>query len=244
MSKHNCQVTVPRWALFPKTSLLQILPFINIVKKNPVGNPLSNVLASCCMSVSLLQNTSVFCSQMISVPFTFTRVLLFAQSAILGTAQDECVTDTSSFTSNYKLYRTISTGHKALLPVSSLRYKNQLDQLCPVTAPKGQPCQSDTVPASTKHQLLQLPQPYPRCHLYTTAPFLCGFLKRQTGCTAQASQNPDIHLFGGRRHRCLFPRPVLEAVAAERAGGEGSHVARGAGETGAAPHSCHLGIKA
>lgn len=151
------------------------------------------------------------------------------------------VTDTNSFvrTTGFTEPFLLVTGFTTSF-LSPLQ--NQLYQLCPDTAPKSQPCQSDTVPASTKRQLFQLPQPYPSCHLYTTAAFPCGFLKQQTGCTAQGSQNLDIHLFSGRRHHCLFPWPVLEAAPAERASGEESHAVSSAGETGAAPHGCHLGI--
>lgn len=131
-----------------------------------------------------------------------------------GTAQEEYVTDTNSFirtTSFAEPFLLVTGFTTSFLPP----LQNQLYQFCPDTAPKGQPCQSDTVPASMKHQTFHLPQPYPSCHLYTTAAFLCRFLKRQTGCTAQGSQNLDIHLFSGGRHCCLFPWPVLEAAPAE-----------------------------
>lgn len=134
MSKHSCQVTVPRWALFPKTSLLQILLFINIkiIKKQQQPtttknwrNPLSNILASCWMSVSLLQNTMVFAHRWFLAHLP-SRVLLFTQSAVLGTAQEEYVTDTNSsiwttsFTEPFLLVTGFTTGF--LPPL-----QNQLD---------------------------------------------------------------------------------------------------------------------
>lgn len=106
-----------------------------------------------------------------------------------------------------------------LLAVFSLPYKTgSITSVLPCTA-------SDAIPASRKHHS-SCPA-LPELPVLTTAAFPCRFLKPQTGCTAQDSQNLDAH---------LFPGSVLDAGPAVGAAAQGSHGVSRAGEAGVAPH--------
>lgn len=239
-SQDNHHVTVPCWALFPKTALLQILLFINIFLKKKSRNPFSIILAIC---ISAKKNTEVFAHRCFPGPLTSTCSAVSTSCSSGHSTEGTFVTDTDFFSLNYKFHSTVPAGRRLCYRFYFPPLQNQLFQSCPATAPKGQPCQRDAVAASVKPQPLQLSPCLTRAAFYKP-PLLFprGFLKRQTGCTAQGSQNLDIRLFSARRRSCLFPWPVLEAAPAERAGGERPHVGSSGGEAGVAPHGRCLGI--
>lgn len=146
--------------------------------------------------------------QTISGLFTVTCVLLFAQFAVPGAARGEYLLQTQ-ICLNYNTSRTVSTGHRFYdeFPPSPIKISCINSELA-LHLIKNQPCQSDHAPTSITHQPFQLPQPYPSCHLFTTAAFfgyfLCGIPKMTNGLHCSGFPEPGHTFIQRKKTRLLI----------------------------------------
>lgn len=159
-SQDNHHVTVPCWALFPKTPLLNTSVHKHFLKKKS-RNPFSIILAIC---ISAKKHQG-FCSQMLSWPTDLHVFCCQHKLQFWARHRGSVCYRHKFFSLNYEFHSTAPAGRRLCYRFYFPPLQNQLFQSCPATAPKGQPCQRNAVAASVKPQPLQLPLPYPSCLL-------------------------------------------------------------------------------